>query len=322
MTSVPLTGAARFPKRFLCLGIVLLMASLGCDPLFIDFVPPSGGPDHTSDPAELVVVTIDTVGQGRVLVDPNRTSFRHDTKIRLSAVADHGWWFSHWEGDAAGDNSVVSVTMNRDKHVTAVFMRIAPDMVELTVLPVGHGSVILDPAGMGREEGELYPRGTTVALTAVPDAGWAFVGYYDTDGELLADTDVMDLVLGDSIAVVAEFGEIVPLPPPVYLDWTVMGADLQFLGVISDDPFDPESLANPYGIYGDEFSLLSIWNSFSVYGSAFSDLSAYDPFASDPPSVYLNGVFQGYLTTNPDFAPRFDPDDVAADIGRYDVIRY
>ena len=75
-------------------------------------------------------------------------------------------------------------------------------------------------------------------------------------------------------------------------------------------------------IYGDEFSPLSIWNSFSVYGREFSDLSAYDPFASDPPSVYLNGVFQGYLTTNPDFTPRFDPDDVAADIGRYDVIRY
>ncbi len=276
-------------------------------------------PDHVD--YETYYLTIETVGNGKVLVDPKGECFRYDSKIRLSAVPDRGWEFHHWEGDVESNNPIINVTMDADKPVTAVFPRIPVNMVELEVVPVGHGIVARTPAGVITENGSLYPEGTTVTLEADPDAGWGFLGFFDESGVLLVDDEVADLVLNDDFTIVARFEKLAPPPPPPYWEQEVIAADGQFLGVINDDPFDPESLANPYGVYGDQFSVLSVWNSFSIYGSEFSDLSAYDPFAADPPGVYLNGVLMGFLTTNPDFFPQIDPDEVAVAIGRYDVIR-
>ena len=106
-----------------------------------------------------------------------------------------------------------------------------------------------------------------------------------------------------------------------YFGGLVYGDDGQFLGVINDNQFDANSLANAFGTYGSKFSTYSIWNEFGTYGSAFSSLSAYNPFTSTPPKVYVNGVFYAYLTKNTIKIPRLDPNTVALAIGRSDVIR-
>jgi hypothetical protein len=101
----------------------------------------------------------------------------------------------------------------------------------------------------------------------------------------------------------------------------VYADDGQFLGVINDNATDPDSLANPSGIYGSMSSAYSIWNQNSIYGSALSSLSAYYSLASSPPRVYLNNAFYAYLTTSAVRIPRLNPDNVALAIGRSDVIR-
>jgi len=250
-----------------------------------------------------------------------RTSFSGNSKVRLSAIPDSDWQFDHWEGDITGSKSIVGLTINEDVHVTAVFVRIPVDMVKLEIVSVGHGVVDIVPDGEVVEDGLLYPEGTRTTLMADADSGWVFLGYYDESGVLLSEDEVTDLVLYDGYLIVAKFERLAPPPPPSFFDTEIVAADGQFLGYINDDPFDSEGLANPYGVYGDEFSVFSIWNPFSIYGSEFSDLSAYDPYAADPPGLYLDDVLIGYLTKNPDFFPQIDPDDVADAIGRYDVIR-
>ena len=71
-----------------------------------------------------------------------------------------------------------------------------------------------------------------------------------------------------------------------------------FLGKLSLNRYDLESIFNPYGIYGSRYSVTSINNEFSVYGSKFSALSPYNQYTATPPTIYLRGAFWGYLTMN------------------------
>jgi hypothetical protein len=273
------------------------------------------------EPGEVVLV-IDVEGQGDVLVSPDGSTFIAGDRIDLSAVPDAGWVFDRWEGDVSSTDSKITILMDSDTSVTAVFVRIESDDALLAVVPTGGGVVTLSPPGEDRGTGFLFDRGEIVTLEAFPDDGFVFDGWYLDDGTFLDDDFVVEVeLLAEETYIVARFVEEEPLPPIDLTGAEVFAADDEFLGVISADPFDPESLANPFGPYGDEFSSLSIWNPFSIYGSGFNDLSAYDPFAENPPEIFLDGEFAGYLTKNTDFSSQIDPDDVAEAIGRFDVIR-
>lgn len=59
----------------------------------------------------------------------------------------------------------------------------------------------------------------------------------------------------------------------------------KFLGNLSANRFDPNSVNNPFGRYGSQFSPDSINNPFGRYGSRFSRHSIANPYASSPPVV-------------------------------------
>lgn len=83
-----------------------------------------------------------------------------------------------------------------------------------------------------------------------------------------------------------------------------------FLGKITPNKFDNESIFNRFGPYGNKFSQESFLNKFSPYGSQFSQLSAYNHVASSPPKIFKKGVFVAYLTKNKMLSPRIEPDDI------------
>ena len=70
-----------------------------------------------------------------------------------------------------------------------------------------------------------------------------------------------------------------PVGPP-----SIVAADGQFLGVLSNNRYDPLSVANPYGSFGSRYSPTSVNNPYSVYGSRYSPLSANNPYATAPPA--------------------------------------
>lgn len=71
-----------------------------------------------------------------------------------------------------------------------------------------------------------------------------------------------------------------------------------YLGKLTTNKYDDESVFNAYGDYGSKFSDKSIWDQFGTYGSKFSDESAFNNLASKPPIIILNGKIIGHLTTN------------------------
>ena len=69
--------------------------------------------------------------------------------------------------------------------------------------------------------------------------------------------------------------------PPILVD----PQSGKYLGTLSSNPYDQDSVSNPYGKYGSQYSKDSINNPYSEYGSPYSDKSINNPYATNPPIV-------------------------------------
>lgn len=74
--------------------------------------------------------------------------------------------------------------------------------------------------------------------------------------------------------------------------------DGQYLGTLTLNQYDAESVSNSHGCYGSSHSLTSIKNPKSQYGSPYSTLSAFNKSSATPPTIYINGKKYGFLTKN------------------------
>ncbi|NBC27481.1 MAG: hypothetical protein GVY08_11505 [Bacteroidetes bacterium] len=71
------------------------------------------------EPQFLLVVEIE--GEGRVEEEPDKELYDEGESVTLTATPDEGWEFIEWQGDASGTNNSISITMDADKTVTALF---------------------------------------------------------------------------------------------------------------------------------------------------------------------------------------------------------
>lgn len=89
-------------------------------------------------------------------------------------------------------------------------------------------------------------------------------------------------------------------------------ADGTFLGKITRNAFDTESISNQYGNYGNQYSSTSIFNEYGQYGGTYSNLSPFNEYSRTPPSILKNGQIVSYLTNNQFISPRVDPENLKA----------
>jgi len=59
----------------------------------------------------------------------------------------------------------------------------------------------------------------------------------------------------------------------------------QYLGNLSANEYDANSVSNKFGRYGSEYSLDSIKNPYSQWGSPYSNTSVNNKFATQPPII-------------------------------------
>lgn len=86
----------------------------------------------------------------------------------------------------------------------------------------------------------------------------------------------------------------------------LLAQDGQFLGMLSSNRYQIDSVLNEYGSYGSKYSSTSIFNQYGNYGSRFGQYSAFNPYASNPPHVIYRGQWVGYLSTNTFLQNRID----------------
>lgn len=118
-----------------------------------------------ADPVRVIILptlNASTAGGGTVAIDPPSGVYLSDGTATVTATPEPGWTFLHWLGDATGPQPTAGIPMSRNKCVQAVFGAALGNTI------VGSGSVVRNPAAA------LYPYGTTVRFTAVPQPGSYF----------------------------------------------------------------------------------------------------------------------------------------------------
>lgn len=85
-----------------------------------------------------------------------------------------------------------------------------------------------------------------------------------------------------------------------------------YLGKLSANKYDPDSISNRYGKYGNPYGN-SLTNPYSSYGSRYGNHSWANPYTTNAPSVFAaDGTYLGKLSAN-----RYDPDSISNPYGRY-----
>ncbi len=97
-------------------------------------------------------------------VSPGSGTYDVGAEVTLTATPATGYRFGHWEGDATGTNTTITITMGANKTVTAVFIKTYT--LAVTINPTDGGSV---SPGSG-----TYDVGAEVTLTATAAAGYIF----------------------------------------------------------------------------------------------------------------------------------------------------
>jgi uncharacterized repeat protein (TIGR02543 family) len=138
-------------------------------------------------------VNVATVGSGTVARNPDQAAYDHGTSVELTATAAPGWHFVSWSGDATGAANPTTILVDGDKSVSATF---AINTYALDVATVGSGSVAKDP------DQAAYDHGTSVVVTATPDAGWHFVSW---SGDASGTANPVTVVMDGAKAVTANF---------------------------------------------------------------------------------------------------------------------
>ena len=77
------------------------------------------------------VINISVNGLGNVIKEPDKTEYNHDETVKLTAAAESGYSFDHWEGALTGNNNPDSVRMSGDQTIIVQFI----ELVEMVTVP-------------------------------------------------------------------------------------------------------------------------------------------------------------------------------------------
>lgn len=66
----------------------------------------------------------------------------------------------------------------------------------------------------------------------------------------------------------------------------IYGADGTYLGKMTANSLDPDSISNPFGRYGNQYNANCVNNPYGRYGSPHSTFSANNPYSTNAPRVF------------------------------------
>lgn len=131
-------------------------------------------------------------------------SYADGTSVTLTATPAGGSSFAGWSGGGCSGTGTCTTVLTGDTTVTATFTTSAQPSLGVTKTGTGSGVVTSNPAGIscGATCTATFPSGTSVTLTAVPEAGSAFAGW---SGAGCSGTGTCVLSLASNTTVTATF---------------------------------------------------------------------------------------------------------------------
>ena len=153
-------------------------------------------------------VSVSVQGSGSLAVDgveqPLPYTESHDcgATVILEAVADGDWQFAGWSGSVESAENPLSILLDSDVEVTAVF---GPVHHSLSITGSG-GGISVDGAPHGLPWSDVFEHGAEVVIEAAPTDCMRFGGW---SGDLAGWDNPATVTVDDDISISADFVSIV-----------------------------------------------------------------------------------------------------------------
>ena len=142
-------------------------------------------------------VAVDPVEKGTVDVNPLKATYQCGDEVILTAIPNPGWTFTGWTGDVISTANPLTITMNGNKSITAIFTQ-----DEYTL------SVVINPEGKGKVDINsvqvTYHYGDEVSLIATAEPGWTFINW---SGDASGEENPLLYTIIENTTIVANFAE-------------------------------------------------------------------------------------------------------------------
>jgi hypothetical protein len=150
-------------------------------------------------------VNTSVVGSGSIVRDRVGPLYPYGTSVRLIAVPDAGNYFAFWGNAGTGTNNPLTSSITASNPtIAAVFAPLSTGNSALTIIPDGFGRVETAPRG------NRFSSGANVTLSAIPEAGQAFLGW---SGSASGNSNPLVVSMTQSRTIVAEFSSRPTLAP-------------------------------------------------------------------------------------------------------------
>lgn len=159
---------------------------------------------------------IDINGEGTTDPKEGIHTYYEGEEVTIEAEPDLNWGFEKWTGDENGTLETITLTMDEDKKITAVFKEWVPSKY-LVIKIEGEGSTTPSEGSHTYEEGE------NVTITAIPAVGWEFAKW---SGDVTGTENKIIVKMDEDIVINTVFQEEEGLP------WMWFGVVLAVMIVI------------------------------------------------------------------------------------------
>lgn len=124
----------------------------------------------TTAQQQRITTSVNVSGAGTVTVNPSSSSYDQGTSVLLTAKRNFGYSFVQWIDSTTNavlsTKDTMSVVLNSDKHIQAVFAAVNTYALNLTTTGAPSYMVAVSPAATVQNGQNMYESGTTVTLTA------------------------------------------------------------------------------------------------------------------------------------------------------------
>jgi len=140
---------------------------------------------------------VDLEGMGSVNIYPEQDEYEHGEKVDLTAEPAEDWEFTGWRGDYQGSEDEITLIMDSDKNITAVFEELGEYDLRINI----EGGGFTDPP----EGTHTYYDGTKVNLSPTAEEGW----YFDFwTGDYEGEEEEVNIKMDENKTITAHFAEI------------------------------------------------------------------------------------------------------------------
>lgn len=136
-------------------------------------------------------------GGGSVVLNPPGGVYPYGSVVQVSGIPQLGNFFGIWNNAASGNiNPFLFTVTNANPTVSSIFGAVGGGQAALTVVPIGHGQISVNPRA------NVYATGSGVTITATPESGQSFIGW---SGDATGTQNPLPVTLNASKLIYANF---------------------------------------------------------------------------------------------------------------------